>query len=47
MQEIINSIKEIAIKIADEVKFADLSYTQSQNCTGDTQLNNNRNFKQK
>ena len=38
MQEIINSIQEIAIKIADEVKFTDLSYTQNQNSTGDTQL---------
>lgn len=38
MDRILDSIKKIAVKIADEIKFADLGYTTHANATGDTQL---------
>ncbi|AII14917.1 fructose-1,6-bisphosphatase I [Campylobacter iguaniorum] len=38
MQEIIKTIEKIAVKISDELKYADLGYTDHANATGDTQL---------
>jgi fructose-1,6-bisphosphatase class 1 len=38
MTEIFNTIKKIAIQISQEIKFADLGYTDHANTTGDTQL---------
>lgn len=38
MQEIIKAIEKIAVKIADELKWADFGYANSTNSTGDTQL---------
>ena len=38
MQEIIKAVQNSAIKIANELKFADFGYATTQNSTGDTQL---------
>lgn len=38
MERIFETIKQIAVKIAEEIKFADLGYTDHANATGDTQL---------
>ncbi|RUT51172.1 class 1 fructose-bisphosphatase [Campylobacter fetus] len=38
MQEIIKTIEKIAVKISEELKYADLGYTDHANSTGDTQL---------
>ncbi|CZE49284.1 class 1 fructose-bisphosphatase [Campylobacter geochelonis] len=38
MQEIFKTIENIAIKISDALKYADLGYTDHKNQTGDTQL---------
>ena len=38
MNEIFETIKKIAIKIGEEIKYADLGYTDHANATGDTQL---------
>ena len=38
MNEIFNTIKKIAVKIGEEIKYADLGYTDHANATGDTQL---------
>lgn len=38
MSEILDAIKRAVIKIADEIKYADLGYTANANATGDTQL---------
>lgn len=38
MEKIFETIKQIAVKIAEEIKFADLGYTDHANATGDTQL---------
>ena len=38
MNEIFETIKKIAVKIGEEIKYADLGYTDHANATGDTQL---------
>ena len=38
MQEIVKSIQNIALQIAEELKYADFGYTDHHNSTGDTQL---------
>ena len=38
MNEIFNTIKKIAVKIGEEIKYTDLGYTDHANATGDTQL---------
>lgn len=38
MQEIFETIKNVAICISDALKYCDLGYTHNQNSTGDTQL---------
>ena len=38
MQEIVKSIQNIALQIAEDLKYADFGYTDHHNSTGDTQL---------
>lgn len=38
MEKIFETVKEIAVKISNEIKYADLGYTAHANATGDTQL---------
>lgn len=38
MKEIIKTIEKIAIKIANELKYAELGYSNEENATGDTKL---------
>ena len=38
MNEIFETIKKIAVKIGEDIKYADLGYTDHANATGDTQL---------
>ncbi|MBE2986908.1 class 1 fructose-bisphosphatase [Campylobacter sp. RM12920] len=38
LEQIFKAIKEVAIRISEEIKYADLGYTAHENATGDTQL---------
>lgn len=38
MNEILDAIKNVSIKISQTIKYADLGYSQNQNATGDNQL---------
>ena len=38
LNQIFNTIKEIAKEISEVIKYADLGYTTHENATGDTQL---------